>query len=162
MKRPQVADPRLSARRIRTPADACAPADLHWRCRDGAPVGVEESTDGGRTFRPLWKLPRAAVRYIQTHRDQEHALGIGVYALAFDPSGERLVIALGSEGVIVLDRKGTLSRQVVGAARPRIPFSPLKVISSLARALMSFSSIPAYLGFVVFSPRAVYVELWPA
>jgi hypothetical protein len=150
-RRPEVVDPRRSTRRIRALAGACIPDPIDFGCAASAPVGIEESTDAARSYQPLWTLPRAGTRYIRTHRDDEHALGVGVYDLAFEPNGERLFVALGSEGVIVIDPQGRASRQQVGEARPRIPLTAWPVLKSLARRSIPLGLVTAFWGFALFS-----------
>lgn len=90
---------------------------------------VEYSEDGGNAWRTVWEIPAGRRLFMQRYRSAGLLPGppivAGPYDLAFTPDGSgTLVVAMGTEGVLVRDPSGAWSRHAVGMAGPT-PFSTL-------------------------------------
>lgn len=99
------------------------------RYRIKAEERVEYSADGGNTWHTVWEIPAGRRQFMQRYRSGGLLPGppivVGPYDLAFTPDGsDTLVVAMGTEGVLVRDPSGVWSRHVVGMAGPT-PFSTL-------------------------------------
>jgi hypothetical protein len=120
------------------PVVACVP-DQPDRCYRTAAVGrVEESGDGGGSWHSTWELPPERLLYMR----QAKATGIfdpGPFDLVVVPeaSGHRVVVALGSEGVVVRDASGTWAQHGLGWARPSLPRA-VDIVDLIRTTLSSF------------------------
>ncbi|RME45255.1 MAG: hypothetical protein D6791_11220, partial [Chloroflexi bacterium] len=88
---------------------------------------VEYSEDGGQTWRTAWESPAGRRRFMERYQTAGLLPGppvkLGPYDLAFTPDGSgTLVVAAGTEGVLVRSPAGEWSRHAVGMAGPT-PFS---------------------------------------
>jgi len=122
---------------------------------------VEYSDDGGSTWRIAWQVPAARREFMDIYVGKGRRtvlcvrpIDMGPYDLALTPDGSgTLVVAMGTEGVLVRDPSGTWSRYAVGSASPT-PFhtlNPGKVLDILwfPEGVVLFSSV--LLAPVVFS-----------
>jgi hypothetical protein len=99
---------------------------------------VEYSEDGGSTWQIAWQVPAGRRQFVdRSVREGLFAwptIEMGPNDLAFTPdSSGTLVVAMGTEGVLVRDPSGTWARYPVGSTSPT-PFStlnPAKVIDIL-------------------------------
>ena len=102
----------------------------------GKPL-VEESIDGGQTWQTAWQLPLGRHAFVESYLKRQ-PLGckatadFGFYDLAvLNHNGQTsIVIASGTEGVLVQDAAGNWQQRAVGDARPT-PLRPTDTISFL-------------------------------
>ncbi|MEV0645480.1 hypothetical protein AB0I28_09470 [Phytomonospora sp. NPDC050363] len=106
-------------------ASACAPDDpVHcYRLHEGEAIGVDETLDGGATWRTAWELPPDRWRWLyRSHElDSSNRPGIGDVLKGLDilvravPAGHQVVVAAGVEGLVVRSPEGEWSRVSVDA-----------------------------------------------
>jgi len=117
----------LAANRAQ-PVIQCVPSD-DATCYRTAPEGrVEVSHDGGRNWSTAWSLPRQDYRRRSNNPlfspiGPDQPFDPGPYDLVVVPSGpgHRVIVALGSEGVVVRTQDGAWAQQQVGSAAPSSP-----------------------------------------
>ncbi len=126
----------------RKQVQACAPeaaahcyrvhgADVVNDTRGGRLLGVDETTDGGRTWHTAWEVP--AVRWEFVQRQHPFPAGIvNVAKLASTevsvravPGGHQVIVANGVEGLAVRDAGGTWRRVPVVVAETGLDIRPM-------------------------------------
>jgi hypothetical protein len=110
-----------------SPVVACVPLEPATCYRSAGPAQVETSQDGGETWQLSWELPQHRLEYLR----QSEPPGVfdpGPFDLVVLPwqNGYRVIVALGSEGVVVRDQTGTWTQHAVEPALPR-PLYPASV-----------------------------------
>lgn len=89
---------------------------------------VEESRDGGKTWRVAWSIPPGRREFMERVRGNgSQAIDMGPYDLALiGPPGANglstLVVAMGDQGILVRTPEGVWNRSGVWAAKP-LPFA---------------------------------------
>jgi hypothetical protein len=122
----------------------CHPDDAQV-CYRLAPERVEETSNGGQTWRTAWEIPAGRRTYMERYLNlplscrAEYGMDIGPYDLAFvDQAGQStLVVAMGAQGVLVRGADGVWERHGVMQASP-VPFSGLEwgmILTELALSL---------------------------
>ena len=108
----------LSALAREPVAVAAGPTNPATQFRLSGQGAVEQSADGGQTWQAAWSVPSGRDRFIMRAK---HGRGYdpGPYDLAFTPDGSgTLIVAAGTEGVLVRDPSGAWAGYEVGRAAP--------------------------------------------
>ncbi|MGH3712739.1 MAG: hypothetical protein ACRDT4_04660 [Micromonosporaceae bacterium] len=98
----------------------------------GRVLGVDESTDGGLTWRTAWEMPAGRWLFLarehELWRNRDDKLLASVDILVREvPGGHQVIVANGVEGLLVRDAGGDWRR--VGIALPEVAPSPVPVPS---------------------------------
>ncbi|WP_086845604.1 hypothetical protein [Amycolatopsis kentuckyensis] len=125
----------------RKQVEACAPeaaahcyrvhgADVVDDTRGGRLLGVDETTDGGRTWHTAWEVPAVRWEFVQ----RQHPFPAGIVKVAklastevsvrAVPGGHQVIVANGVEGLAVRDAGGTWRRVPVVVAETRLDIRP--------------------------------------
>jgi len=128
---------------------------------------VEYSEDGGSTWRTAWQVPAGRRHFMERYvrgglldrlLPGGATIKMGPYDLAFTPDGSgTLVVAMGTEGVLVRDPSGTWSRYTIGLARPA-PYSTLAPGEALYT--LEFPEGVALLSFVPWVSAVLSIVGW--
>jgi hypothetical protein len=124
---------------------------------------VEGSLDGGKTWQVVWQTPYGRLEYMRHYQYELIGWNIGrfnyaAYDLAFLPqkSGTTLVVAMGSEGVLVRSPQGAWERIALWQTAPT-PFSggdllqvlPGEILVSLLAALWVWTVLSLSVGNIL-------------
>jgi hypothetical protein len=90
------------------------PGDDQVRYRLTYGEGIERSADGGKTWQREVSLNAGEARYFYYRKFLAYDAGAGPYDAIFDSHTGNLVVAMGFEGVLVRDAKGTWNQVAVG------------------------------------------------
>jgi len=128
---------------------------------------VEYSEDGGSTWHTAWQVPAGRRHFMDRYvrgglldmlLPGGATIKMGPYDLAFTPDGSgTLVVAMGTEGVLVRDPSGTWSSYTIGLARPT-PFSTLGPGEALYT--LEFPEGVALLSFVPWISAVLSIVGW--
>ncbi|MGV9361015.1 hypothetical protein [Amycolatopsis sp. NPDC003731] len=126
----------------RKQVEACAPeaathcyrvhgADVVDDTRGGRLLGVDETTDGGRTWHTAWEVPAVRWEFVQ----RQHPFPAGIVnvaklastevAVRAVPGGHQVIVANGVEGLAVRDAGGTWRRVPVVVAGTGLDIRPV-------------------------------------
>jgi hypothetical protein len=97
-------EPLENLRRVPVQITATDPRDPRTQYRLAEDCGIDASDDDGASWRAVW---RGSQPHAECPRE-----------LAFTPDGEMLLVALGADGVLRLDREGRWTQHAVGRAAP--------------------------------------------
>ncbi len=95
---------------------------------------VEYSGDSGITWRTIWEVPDDRQELLNRSYGGWLEPMIGPYDLVFSPDGSGiLLVALGTEGILIRDASGAWSRHSVGEAKPSTicGFNPVQALGLL-------------------------------
>jgi hypothetical protein len=109
------------------PKTVCDPEDSSWCFRVAGEGFVERSDDSGVTWRIAWEVPPGRLMVMErltTDILGSKEIDLGPYDVVFAGSSDdrRAVIAMGNEGILLIDRKGGWSRVPAGADSNPTPF----------------------------------------
>ena len=105
-------------------ASACVPGEpAHcYRLHEGAALGVDETADGGATWRTAWEIPPERWKWLVGRHDlpeyQADLLGGFDILVRAVPGGHEVVVAAGVEGLVVRSPAGGWNRVAVEALGP--------------------------------------------
>lgn len=109
---------------VELPMTACDPTDAQICYRIIGQNYVEGSSDGGKTWQIVWQVPWGRTAYMQTYVDRipdcKFRLDLIPFDLAFLTQGNTstLVVAMGTEGVLIKTHEGVWERHGVAWAEP--------------------------------------------
>ncbi len=151
-------------------AMACVPPDDRVCYRAAGEERIEVTQDGGRTWNLAWSIPESR----QGYRDRilSPPWFFGLSFSSFDPgpdsmivigddSSHHLIVANGSEGVVLRDMNGRWTQHGVGSLQPM----PLRVSRAGELHLLPVTLIPETLTAGFFTGLLMTVTLalhWPA
>jgi len=109
------------------PKTSCDPDDESWCIKVSGEEFVEHSYDSGVTWTVAWKVPsgrRMFMERLTTGLFGSKQIDVGPYDVVFagNPNNRRAVIAMGNEGILLIDLEGKWSRVQVGGDSYPTPF----------------------------------------
>lgn len=122
---PEGAGPAFQQQEVYEPLQArsgCVPDEPGhcYRLHDGDALGVDETVDGGATWRTSWEIPPERWDWLERRHDlldyQSGLVGGFDILVRAIPGGHEVVVAAGVEGLVVRSPDGAWSRVAVNAA----------------------------------------------
>jgi hypothetical protein len=139
---------------VQLPLILCMPDDQQSCYRISGEEIVEETIDGGETWDIVWQVPFGRRHFIDRLAESSiftcgKDIDLGPYDMVLlEVDGtQRLIIAMGNEGVLVRSEEGEFSRHRIGQARPT-PYAKLSIEPIFNETLiLSLISLITLLGF---------------
>jgi hypothetical protein len=106
----------------------------------GGLLGVDETTDGGRTWRTAWEIPASRWLFLAREhrlfrpRDDELLASVDVLVRAV-PAGHQVIVANGADGLAVRDPDGTWHRVAVEVDGDVVNAGPVRIRPGALAAL---------------------------
>lgn len=139
------------------PKIVCDPANLQLCYRIAGQGQVEESMDGGGSWRVAWSLPEARRSYMERVAHCHKTIEVGPYDLALISRNGMgiLVVAIGNEGVLVRTAAGDWQRYAV---EPAYGLAPTPYVAE--NFLMATWIMPAEIGIWLLAGLFTWLYLW--
>jgi hypothetical protein len=146
-------------RRTPLPLVECLPAEPKTCYRIDGQARVEKSADGGRTWHVDWQVPADRIPLMRRLQPGIDAVDLASYDLemqSLEDGGHRVVVAMGSEGVLMREPGGEWKRQAVLSAEPA-PYGA-STPTQITRALNS--EIVIWVTATLLALCVLYVLAW--